>query len=668
MVKALVLGITGQDGSYLAELLLSKGYEVHGLIRRNSAYEVNNIEHLKDRLSLHYGDILGDNDLLHLIYDLKPDEMYNLAGQSDVALSFKCPQYTKDVNGKAVGQMLENLKRYSPGTRFYQASTSELFGNNPAPQNEQTPLDPQSPYAIGKAEAYREVIRARKEGLFACNGILFNHECLTAQTPVFVKNKGELIQICAIEELVPHRENPDHGTKYTTPVKDYALQVWDDGKWTWVKTLTATWNLAHHDEKDKSVRSVNFRGGYYEVTAYHHSFLEDKTEKVTYMLTRGEKLYLSKFPGLSELTYVSDYEAELLGMLVADGYIHDGKGRFIKTDNNLRDRIKELWLKVAGGYTSDALHPSGYTSNSIPSVELYGASNYLRMIEPEIYNEKRFKQIPTRIINANIHAIISFLKGYNFCDGLKGGKQTSEFKCFTTNSQVLAAGLWYLVEQALGLRITSHPEFRNGLTYYHLNINSDTKSNSGKHLIRPLNEIKSNEYLEYTGWLFDFETQSGTFSTGIGHGWVHNSPRRGLNFVTRKVTHAVAEIVNKDMDSLHMGNLDSKRDWGYSPDYVYAMWLMLQRDTPDDFVIGTGESHTIRELLFEAFSQVGLDWQNYVVVDPQYIRPSEVFNLRADASKANKVLNWHPTVTFKQLINIMLQHDLEESRSLVTNK
>jgi GDPmannose 4,6-dehydratase len=139
----------------------------------------------------------------------------------------------------------------------------------------------------------------------------------------------------------------------------------------------------------------------------------------------------------------------------------------------------------------------------------------------------------------------------------------------------------------------------------------------------------------------------------------HESPRRGLEFVTRKVTHTVAKIKLGLAKELRLGNLDSKRDWGYAPDYVRAMWLMLSRDHPDDYVVATGEAHSVREFCEVAFSHVGLDWQEHVVVDPAFIRPAEVDHLIGDASKAGRVLGWEPSVTFQQLVELMVDADLE---------
>ncbi len=321
MKKALITGITGQDGSYLAELLLTKGYEVHGIIRRASTFNTHRIDHLyrdphnqQVDLHLHYGDITGSGNLLDILYDVRPDEIYHLAAQSHVRVSFDMPEYTGDATGLSTIRILEAIRRVNSDVRFYQASSSEMFGSAPPPQHEQTPFAPQSPYAAAKLYAYW-VTRNYREGygLFACNGILFNHE----------------------------------------------------------------------------------------------------------------------------------------------------------------------------------------------------------------------------------------------------------------------------------------------------------------------------------------------------------SPRRGETFVTRKITRALAAILAGTQDYLYLGNLDAKRDWGYAPEYVEAMWLMLQQDTAQDLVIGTGEAHSVRDFLDEAFGYVNLDWQDYVRIDPRYYRPTEVDYLLADPSKAQHTLNWKPKVCFHDLVRVMVDADLE---------
>ncbi|MFN7251062.1 MAG: GDP-mannose 4,6-dehydratase [Anaerobacillus sp.] len=185
MKKAIITGITGQDGSYLAELLLEKGYEVHGIIRRSSSFNTERIDHLlenqaeeQQRLFLHYGDLSDSSSLNKLLNTIKPDEFYNLGAQSHVKTSFDIPEFTSDVNGLGTLRILESIKEVHPTTKFYQASSSELYGMvREIPQNENTPFYPRSPYAAAKLYAYWITVNYREAyGLFACNGILFNHE------------------------------------------------------------------------------------------------------------------------------------------------------------------------------------------------------------------------------------------------------------------------------------------------------------------------------------------------------------------------------------------------------------------------------------------------------------------------------------------------------------
>ena len=181
MKKALITGITGQDGSYLAEFLLEKGYEVHGLIRRSSTDNMERIRHLLDepkKITLHYSDMTDANSLIRLLYKIEPDEVYNLAAQSHVKVSFDIPKYTADVNAIGTLMLLDSIREVNPKIKFYQASSSELFGKvRETPQNENTPFYPRSPYAVSKLYAYWITVNYRESyQLFACNGILFNHE------------------------------------------------------------------------------------------------------------------------------------------------------------------------------------------------------------------------------------------------------------------------------------------------------------------------------------------------------------------------------------------------------------------------------------------------------------------------------------------------------------
>jgi len=322
MKKALITGITGQDGSYLADLLLEKGYEVHGIIRRASTFNTSRIDHLYAdphvngvRMFLHYGDLSDSVNLVKLLYDLKPDEIYHLGAQSHVRVSFDIPEYTSDVTGVGTIRILEAIREAELPSRFYQASSSEMFGKaQQVPQTEKTSFWPRSPYGVAKVFSFWATVNYRESyGLCASNGILFNHE----------------------------------------------------------------------------------------------------------------------------------------------------------------------------------------------------------------------------------------------------------------------------------------------------------------------------------------------------------SPRRGETFVTRKISRAVAAIKHGLQKELFLGNLDAKRDWGYAPEYVEGMWRILQHDEGDDFVLATGETHSVREFVEAAFSHVDLDWKEFVKYDARYERPAEVELLMGDASKARKILGWEPKVRFHELVRIMVDADME---------
>lgn len=176
-MRALIIGITGQDGSLLSELLLSKGYEVHGIKRRSSSFNTQRLDPFFDRLHLHYGDLTDATSLIRILSEVQPDEVYNLGAQSHVAVSFEMPEYTAEVNALGTLRVLEAIRFLKLDCRFYQASTSEIFGDSPPPQNEATPFRPRSPYAIAKLHAHWTTVNYREAyGLFACCGILFNHE------------------------------------------------------------------------------------------------------------------------------------------------------------------------------------------------------------------------------------------------------------------------------------------------------------------------------------------------------------------------------------------------------------------------------------------------------------------------------------------------------------
>jgi GDPmannose 4,6-dehydratase len=672
MKRAVITGITGQDGSYLAELLLEKGYEVHGIVRRASTENFERIEHLSGKIHLHQADLLDQLSIIDVLQEAKPDEVYNLAAQSFVPTSWKQPVLTGEFTAIGVTRMLEAIRLLGKDRiRFYQASSSEMFGKVQAvPQSEDTPFYPRSPYGVAKVYGHWITVNYRESyGMYCVSGILFNHECVTAETPVFVRKDG-VIDLLPITDVVPHRTNPRSGTKYTTEVTaDDGCEVWDARGWTRVTCMTATWNGPNTKLGRKVVHRVAARGAVYHATSDHVVFTRREgttTEIPAGEVRPGDELALIDLPTPTDVTRLTDDEAWLLGLLTAEGFVgEEGKVCVSNQDDDLLRQAEQAWRRVTGGSTRQYTAASGFV-NGRPVVQLHltGACAYGRMVREELYTRDGEKRVPRRILNAAAEARLAYLRGYNAGDGLKSTPCTYEFQSFKTSSPILAAGLYWLARITLDQRAIICLEDRAGATYYQINLNSpDVPGQKGQHLRRPLAEVVKAGPVEYTGWLFDLATETGTFHAGVGQGWVHNSPRRGREFVTRKVTDGVARIKLGLAKELRLGNLDAKRDWGFAGDYTKAMWLMLQQDKPDDYVVATGETHSVRELVEVAFGAADLDWQKSVVIDPALVRPAEVDLLIGDPAKARAQLGWKPEVSFTQLVEMMVKADLERLRA-----
>ncbi|MBW4492309.1 MAG: GDP-mannose 4,6-dehydratase [Oscillatoria princeps RMCB-10] len=674
--RALITGITGQDGSYLSELLLEKGYEVHGIIRRTSTFNTDRIDHIYvdphnegARLFLHYGDLTDGVTLRRILEEVKPVEIYNLGAQSHVRVSFDAPEYTVDTVGMGTLRLLEAIRDYQHRTgiqvRFYQAGSSEMFGLvQEIPQKETTPFYPRSPYACAKMYAHWQTVNYRESyGLFACNGILFNHESIVGHSPVIVRKNG-LIDILPIEDVVPHTKAPSHGNRYTTNLAvENQFETWDANGWVKVTCMTAYWN-GFKRKPNKTVHQIAARGAVFHATSEHVVFVdsgEGATEKPAGEVKVGESLALIDLPQPTEQIDMTETEAWLLGIIAAEGYVsEEGKVQVTNQDSALLDRVAASWRKVAGGTSSRYVAPSGFENGGDAiQLGLNGNRAYGRYLRDSLYTRSGDKRIPKRVLNACERERLAFLEGFHAGDGLKSTPCTYEFQGFRTASAVIAAGLYWMALTTLNQRAIICTEDREGRLYYQINLNSPAPGNKGQHLVRPLAEVVKAETVNYDGWLFDLATTTGTFHAGVGQGWIHNSPRRGETFVTRKITRALARIVAGKQKKLYLGNLDSKRDWGYAKDYVRAMWLMLQQEQPDDYVISTGETYSVREFLDVAFKYVNLDWQDYVEFDPRYLRPAEVDLLIGDSTKAREKLGWQPSVTFEELVALMVKADLE---------
>ncbi|MGH2888230.1 MAG: GDP-mannose 4,6-dehydratase [Solirubrobacteraceae bacterium] len=375
-------------------------------------------------------------------------------------------------------------------------------------------------------------------------------------------------------------------------------------------------------------------------------------------LTKGNHLAVAEdFPERPGWTVITEESAELLGLLCADGWV-DREARkicFTNNDEALRGRVAELWARCFLGTSHDFIGRSGFSDKGVGKLNLTGAPGVAAWLREQLYTRTAHKQVPSLILNGDEAAQRAFLRGFYAGDGLKRGNGMS----FVTNSPVLAQGLCWLYHLE-GQPASVYVERREAAVYYRVNLASAVRVGAqGAHLRRDPSEVRRIVAVDdpEDEWVYDLETESGVLCAGVGRLVVHNSPRRGLEFVTRKITWHAAAIKLGLVDRLSLGNLDAERDWGYAKDYVEAMWLMLQRDQADDFVIATGVSHSVRECLEIAFDQAGLEIDGHVEIDPTLRRPAEVDQLIGDRSKAERLLGWKPQTSFEELIRLMVDAD-----------
>jgi GDPmannose 4,6-dehydratase len=654
--RALITGITGQDGSYLAELLLEKGYEVHGTVRRSSTERFERIEHLRDRITLHQADLLDQRSLVDALRAARPAEVYNLAAMSFVAVSWIQPTLTAEFTGVGVTRMLEAMREVCPDARFYQASSSEMFGKvREVPQNEQTPFYPRSPYGVAKVYGHFITVNYRESyGLHASSGILFNHECLLAQVPLIVRENG-VVAVKTPADLAPVR---DKGTSVQFFEPRGLFEVWDGEQFTPLVALTAT--RRRPADPDHRLLSIEARGGQVGVTAHHHMLTGDNRMVRAGDVEEDDQLAIAAdFPGRPGWTVVTKETAELLGLLCADGWVHrDGTSvSFTNNDGPLRARVAELWSRCFLGTSREWLGRSGFSDNQVGKVALTGRASLAPWLREQLYTRTGHKQIPPLVLNAGEDAHRAFLRGFYAGDGLKRGNGMA----FVTNSPVLAQGLCWLYHLD-GQPSSVYVERREAAVYYRVNLASAVRVGAkGQHLRRDPAEVRRIVEIPDPDdkWVYDLETESGVLFAGVGRLVVHNSPRRGLEFVTRKISWHAAAIKLGIADELTLGNLDAQRDWGYARDYVEAMWLMLQRDEPADYVVATGIANSVRDCVEIAFDQAGVDIDGHVKIDESLKRPAEVDHLIGDAAKAKHELGWEPHTSFEQLIRLMVDADLE---------
>ena len=787
MKIALITGITGQDGSYLSELLLEKNYKVYGIIRRSSSINTKRIDHLfhDKKLILKYGDLSDGTCILQILLEIKENneferlEIYNLGAMSHVKVSFEVPEYTADIDGIGTLRILNAIKSagLESKTRYYQASTSELYGKVvEVPQKETTPFYPRSPYGVAKLYAHWITKNYREAyNMFACSGILFNHETLAGFMPLIYK-KNNIINIKPISEIVKYETMKngllvdENKNIYQEGVVETDLYVWDDSNWTKVKFASG---YPHQmKENNKEPKFLISKNAAYLVTGNHEIIMEDDSEKKCESIELNDKVKLINFPQENnELNYNFEYknnnkleciycntilsrknhlnnhtekchlkrkfylnplineEAELLGLMVGDGNVSKSQVRFTNKKIEVINHVIELWKIVCKNNEKECNYEiknstSGFNKNvNIFQLHLKGFVDFFRKYQ--MYNEDKTKRIPYQFFNSSNEIQLQFLHGYNQADGLKQNKCIYEFKNFKTNSATLAQGLIFLLKNNTNQNFNINVEnvFQHGKQrlYYSINILSDTRFSLAKseekaeivrqfksegltqreiqaktqisrkfqqkvindnyngsimhHNSKENNEIKKIiDMKEYDGWFYDLETESGKFHAGIGLGRIHNSPRRGPTFVTRKITIALGNILKGKQDTLVLGNIDSKRDWGHAKDYVEGMWRILQQDKPEDYVLSTNEYHSVREFVEKAFGLKGFNikWKGtgvdeigydentgreLIFISEKYYRPAEVEELLGDSTKARTELGWKPSYTFDELVREMVEED-----------
>lgn len=625
MRVALITGITGQDGSYLTESLLEKEYVVYGIIRRSSSINTGRIDHLfhHKNLLLRYGDLTDSSGILGILHEIKNKnpsmdrlEIYNLGAMSHVKVSFEVPEYTADTDALGTLRLLNAIRScgLQDITRFYQASTSEMYGKvQEVPQKETTPFYPRSPYGVAKLYGHWITKNYRESyDMFACSGILFNHETLAGFMPVIIK-KNNQIDIKPISEVVRYdtlksgvfidESNPT----YQEGKVENELFIWDNSDWTRVTFASGyPHEVKVNNKKPKFILSKNTA---YLVTGSHEIIMEDDTEKEAQKIEVGDKVKCVELPKEVHEENISNELCEFMGYKLANEV--DGK----------------LCMKK------------------------YDFDNQEISQKYSFYNEDGTKRIPKEILNGTKEQI------HHFYRGMKYVRET------ISRSPTLIQGVIYLNQKI-------------GIDYFELNYDgSDYKVEFTERPNCDHNKVKKIiHYNNYEGWFYDLETESGKFHAGVGYGRIHNSPRRGPTFVTRKITIALGKILKGEQEDLVLGNLDAKRDWGHAKDYVEGMYLMLQQEKADDYVLSTNRFYSVREFVEKAFglkgfqirwegsgvNEVGIDektGKTLIRVSERYFRPAEVEELLGDSSKAREHLKWEPSYSFDQLVKEMVEED-----------
>mgnify|MGYP005834231493 CR=1 FL=1 len=754
MPKALITGITGQDGSYLAEFLLDRGYEVVGMVRRSSTVNFDRIRHFQDRVTLVQGDLLDQVSLISILQRERPQEVYNLAAQSFVPTSFEQPVLTGEFTALGVTRLLDAIRLVDPSIKFYQASSVD--GDTPVlirrqgviellPIARLIPPEYQQKWVTFPLQGV-EVLAVDEAGHVAFAQVSHVSRHLTNRLYTLkYKGGGELkitgdhsvIVFGEDGELIPKRVDElqvgdylityntsqfqcrrngyipihiDVRPEYQTRVRGYQEQVSLTPE---LMKFLGYYLAEGHCDIDPSRRlyrvaltfHINEQSYVNEVRQIIAQHFPDltlseslKPQANSRTLSISGKVIASLCAQFGETAHkkhlpnwIWDLSPDLIRSFLA-GYLGDAQIQsteitFTTVSKQLAHELVYLMRNAGFGCRIyrrvNASHPSP-TGLLIPETTCYDikvSTRYARLLTQSPEHQNGWQQtslecLPSTIFQRDMAGKCYHHIKYKPLVSKDKVKRLAEKYQLTLTKPV---NVW--VDSSLGMaKITEITSESGDFEVYDLSVpggqrffggNIPVLLHNSSEMFGKVQEVPQRETTPfhprspygvakvYGHWItVNYRESYGLFACS-GILFNHESSRRGLEFVTHKVTHAVARIKLGLADELRLGNLEARRDWGYAPDYVRAMWLMLQHDQPDDYVIATGETHSVRELCEEAFGYVGLDWQRYVVVDPRFYRPAEVDLLVGDASKARRILRWEPTVTFKQLVHIMVDADLQ---------
>ena len=649
----LITGITGQDGSYLAEFLLDKGYQVTGLVRQTSNLAYVNIARIQHNLNLIQADLLDPVSLREAIQKVEPEEVYNLASQSHPSESFRQPIHTAEITALGAHRVLDATHDVNPKTKFYQASSSEMYGwVKEIPQDEETPFNPANPYAAAKlyAHAMTKIYRASYD-MFAVCGILFNHESPRRHLG-FVTQKVTYAAACAKLGI----KNSEHLNEEGEPIVK-------NGKVA-LGNLAAKrdWGFAgdYCVDLDTSILST---GGfkYYDqllegdiVLNYNSKTnqLERDIVRKKVLLDSGGKMYVFKGRGFKLRCSVNHRIYYQRKSLSSKGGWSDWK---VCSAEEFYNMLKDLKLRTK--YDFRLPHTQGYKNKDVKVL-----SNWFKLLgfllsEGCVYDGNRSLRISlsqSKVVNPDVYSDI------NAClASLKLSYRTRERIDGVVEFVFNAASSRQIISYFDGFDIHRMPRWVYGAGDKQLGILLKAMMD-GDGSWGSMTYVSKRKDL-----VFDFQT----LATILGYRTILHQRKSGvwecvLVAIRKKYSYVTEYGLEKSEEKVWCvttknGTIVTNKDGGIAVSgNCEAMWLMMQQDKPDDFVIATGKTHTIRDLCVEAFLHVGLGWEEYVVVDKRFIRPTETGPLIGDAAKARKQLGWKPKVNFKQLISMMVDAHL----------